>query len=66
MKKDFQGHINTILPKTEKILQSAVNVVSDKQLDLGDEWKEAYYSLVLLEKILCQFADIILERDLEV
>ncbi|KAH7523135.1 hypothetical protein JRO89_XSUnG0085500 [Xanthoceras sorbifolium] len=28
-------------------------------------WKESYYSLVLLEKILCQFPDIILEKDLE-
>ncbi|KAK0607559.1 hypothetical protein LWI29_016732 [Acer saccharum] len=70
MKKDFQKHLNNILPKTKSILQSAVSVVADGELDLPDEatipfWKEAYYSLVLLEKILCQFPDIILERDLE-
>lgn len=71
MKKDFQGHINSILPTTDRILQSAVSVVAKRELDLTDEaaiplWKEAYYSLVLLEKMLCQFPDIILERDLEV
>ncbi|KAI9195334.1 hypothetical protein LWI28_013950 [Acer negundo] len=70
MKKDFQKHLNSILRKTKSISQSAVSVVADGELDLPDEatipfWKEAYYSLVLLEKILCQFPDIILERDLE-
>ncbi|KAK4855220.1 hypothetical protein QYF36_005197 [Acer negundo] len=70
MKKDFQKHLNSILRKTKSISQSAVSVVADGELDLPDEatipfWKEAYYSPVLLEKILCQFPDIILERDLE-
>ncbi|KAK9274446.1 hypothetical protein L1049_021693 [Liquidambar formosana] len=70
MKKAFQRHINSVLPVTRSILQSAVNVVTDSQLDLSNEatvpfWKEAYYSLVMLEKILHQFNELCLERDVE-
>ncbi|KAJ0034275.1 hypothetical protein Pint_25497 [Pistacia integerrima] len=70
MKRNFQRHISAVLPVTRSILQSTINIVRDGQLDLSDEvtipfWKEAYYSLVLLEKILCQFPDFIFDRDLE-
>ncbi|KAK9281533.1 hypothetical protein L1049_004436 [Liquidambar formosana] len=70
MKKGFQRHINSVLPVTRSILQSAVNVITDSQLDLSNEatvpfWKEAYYSLVMLEKILHQFNELCLERDVE-
>ncbi|XP_031259480.1 small subunit processome component 20 homolog isoform X1 [Pistacia vera] len=70
MKRNFQRHISAVLPVTRSILQSTINIVRDGQLDLSDEvtipfWKEAYYSLVLLEKILCQFPDLIFDRDLE-
>ncbi|XP_043711476.1 U3 small nucleolar RNA-associated protein 20-like [Telopea speciosissima] len=70
LKKGFQGHINNILPVTKNILKSAFDVVRDKQLDYSDEgtillWKEAYYSLVMLENMLLQFPELHLERDLE-
>ncbi|XP_043723794.1 small subunit processome component 20 homolog [Telopea speciosissima] len=71
LKKRFQRHINKILPVTKNILKSAFDVVRDKQLDYSDEgtilfWKEAYYSLVMLEKMLLQFPELHLKRDLQV
>ncbi|CAK9178916.1 unnamed protein product [Ilex paraguariensis] len=70
MKKGFQRHISSVLPVMRSILESSVNVLTDRQLDLSDEamvpsWREAYYSLVMLEKMLQQFHDLCLERDLE-
>lgn len=70
MKKDFQEHIDIVLQEAISILQFTKNIV-EQQLDLPDEttipfWKDAYYSLVLLEKILCHFPDILLDTRLEV
>ncbi|PSS35668.1 Small subunit processome component like [Actinidia chinensis var. chinensis] len=70
MKKGFQKHINSVLPVIRSICHSAVDVLTNSQLDLSIEtrvpfWKEAYYSLMLLEKILQQFPDLCLARDLE-
>ncbi|KAJ7955379.1 Small subunit processome component 20-like protein [Quillaja saponaria] len=65
MEKGFRKHINSILPKMLHILKS-----DSRQLELTDEsniphWKEAYYSLVLLEKMLDQFRDLYCSRDLQ-
>lgn len=70
MKRGFQKHIGNILPVMRKIMQSAAAVLNNAQLNLLDEetipfWKEAYYSLVLLEKILTQFPDLFVARDVE-
>ncbi|KAF2288910.1 hypothetical protein GH714_022732 [Hevea brasiliensis] len=70
MNKSFQKHISSILPVSKTILQAAVGVASESPaLDLHDEavplWKEAYYSLVLLEKILHHFHDLSFEKDFE-
>ncbi|KAA8534172.1 hypothetical protein F0562_031635 [Nyssa sinensis] len=70
MKNGFQRHLNIVLPVMRSILQSAVNVLTNKQLNLSNEetvplWKEAYYSLVMFEKILHQFHGMCLEADLE-
>ncbi|XVE81263.1 hypothetical protein DITRI_Ditri15bG0049500 [Diplodiscus trichospermus] len=70
MKKSFQRHISSILPVTKSILRSAIDAFTNSQMELPDEatipfWKEAYYSLVMLEKMLHQFRDLSLERDLE-
>ncbi|OMO88554.1 Down-regulated-in-metastasis protein [Corchorus olitorius] len=70
MKNSFQRHIRSILPVTKSILRSAIDAFTHTQMDLSDEctiplWKEAYYSLVMLEKMLNQFRDLSLERDLE-
>ncbi|GMP51256.1 hypothetical protein CsSME_00017551 [Camellia sinensis var. sinensis] len=70
MRKGFQKHVNGVLPVMRSIFQSAINVLTNGQLDLSVEatvpfWKEAYYSLVLLEKILYQFHDLFLAKDLE-
>ncbi|KAJ8770561.1 hypothetical protein K2173_018052 [Erythroxylum novogranatense] len=66
----FQDHISSILPLNRNILLSAVNAVTDRQsADFSGEgvprWKEAYYSLVLLEKILHCFGDLFFTRELE-
>lgn len=70
MKKGFQKHINSVLPVVRIILKSSVNVVRDRELDTSTEatipfWKEAYYSLVLLEKILIQFREPCLGIEIE-
>lgn len=70
MKEGFQKHISDVLPIMRKILLSAVNYIAISQLNVSNEavvplWKEAYYSLVLLEKILNQFQKLCFEKDLE-
>lgn len=70
MMKGFQRHLNSVWPVMRSILLSAVDV-KNKQLELSDEatvpfWKEAYYSLIMLEKILHEFPELRLGKDLEV
>lgn len=69
-KKGFHEHINCILPVTNHILQSAIDAVTNKQEDFSAEsaiplWKEAYYSLVMLEKMIDQFRDLCFSKYLE-
>lgn len=68
MKEDFQKHINSVLPVMTSIFQSALDDLKNGLLDVSNEatWKGAYYSLIMLEKILHQFHDLCLGRDLEV
>lgn len=67
MKKGFTKHIDVILPVMRRILPSAVNIVKNDHQDpsMVPLWKEAYYSLVLFEKILVQFPHLCLKKDLE-
>lgn len=70
MKKGFTKHIDAIFPVMRRILQSAVNILKNDQADSPSGaaiplWKEAYYSLVLFEKILLQFPEMCLGKDLE-
>lgn len=70
MEKGFQRHVNRVLPVTQKIVRSAINVITDKELDISEEstvafWREAYYSLIMLEKMLHQFHELCFESDLE-
>ena len=71
MKKGFQRHIGRVLPRARTIFMSAIKDVTDRSLDYSDEaaiplWKEAYYSLIMLEKILHECGDLCFEQDLEV
>lgn len=72
LKNNFEErHIRTVLPVARGILQSLVDVIMNEQIDLSAEttntfWKEAYYSLVMLEKMMHQFPGLILEKDFEV
>ncbi|KAL1533475.1 small subunit processome component 20 isoform X1 [Salvia divinorum] len=70
MGKSFQKHLVNVLPAMGNILQSAVNALASTQQDLSDVsvipfWKEAYYSFVMLGKILNQFHHLFLDRELE-
>ncbi|KAG6678404.1 hypothetical protein I3842_14G078800 [Carya illinoinensis] len=70
MKKGFERHVNRVLSVTRKSLQSAIGAVTCRQLDFSEEptvafWREAYYSLVMLEKMLHQFPDLCFQSDLE-
>ncbi|KAK7331457.1 hypothetical protein VNO77_25682 [Canavalia gladiata] len=70
MKKGFHKHINGILPVANHILQSAMEAVTNRQEEFSAEsiiplWKEAYYSLVMLEKMIHQFQDFCFGKDLE-
>ncbi|KAI3823108.1 hypothetical protein L1987_04536 [Smallanthus sonchifolius] len=70
MKKGFAKHFNDIFPVMRRIFSSVVNILKNGPTDLSSEttiplWKEAYYSLVLFEKILHQFPDLLLGKDFE-
>lgn len=70
MKKEFEKHISSLLPRARTIFKSAISEVTNRSEDYTDEstipfWKEAYYSLIMLEKILHEFPDLCFERDLE-
>ncbi|RDY00034.1 Small subunit processome component 20-like protein, partial [Mucuna pruriens] len=69
-KKGFHEHINCILPVTKHILKSAIDAVTNRQEGFSAEsviplWKEAYYSLVMLEKMINQFRDLCFAKYLE-
>ncbi|KAL5542673.1 hypothetical protein UlMin_010383 [Ulmus minor] len=71
VKKAFQRHISSVLPTAKIILKKAINEASNRSLeDNTDEasipfWKETYYSMVMLEKMLSRFHDLPLESELE-
>ncbi|XP_022846936.1 small subunit processome component 20 homolog isoform X2 [Olea europaea var. sylvestris] len=71
MSKGFEKHLSSVLQAMRRILQSAVTAITCEQ-DLSDEavitwWKEAYYSLIMFEKILDKFKFhyLCFDRDLE-
>ncbi|KAL2923314.1 Small subunit processome component 20-like protein [Bienertia sinuspersici] len=70
MKRGFQKHFNDLLPVMKMIVQSTSDVLNHGQPNLSDPetipfWKDAYYSFVLLEKILTQIPDFFFLRDIE-
>ncbi|GAB4851882.1 hypothetical protein Ancab_031281 [Ancistrocladus abbreviatus] len=79
MKRGFQKHISAVLlmsadgeqkGRMKTILQAAVDVPGNERLDHLDQptipyWKEAYYSLVLFQKIVVQFPELFFENDIE-
>lgn len=70
-KKGFHEHINSVLPVTKHIFKSAIDAVTNRQEGFLAEsviplWKEAYYSLVMLEKMIDQFGDLCFAEYLEV
>ncbi|KAL0366725.1 UNVERIFIED_CONTAM: Small subunit processome component 20 [Sesamum radiatum] len=70
MRKSFEKHLSRVLPVLRNILQSALSSLTSIQQNSSHEavasfWKEAYYSLVLLEKLLCQFHNLFFDREFE-
>lgn len=71
MGKSFEKHLSRLVPVMRSIFQSADSALAPNQQSSSDEvvapfWKEAYYSLVMLEKILYQFPNFFFDKDLEV
>lgn len=71
MKKTFRKHIYNTVQDAKTILESAICASSLQLQDTLEEaslpfWKEAYYSLVMIEKMLEQFPDLRFGKDLEV
>ncbi|KAL2486861.1 ARM repeat superfamily protein [Abeliophyllum distichum] len=69
MRKGFEKHLSSVLQAMRRILQSAVTALTHEQ-DISNEavipwWKEAYYSLIMLEKILHQFHNLCFASYLE-
>ncbi|KAK6117548.1 hypothetical protein DH2020_048703 [Rehmannia glutinosa] len=69
MGKSFEKHLDRVLPVMRSVFRSAVSALTSSQRYLSNEavpfWKEAYYSLVMLEKILNRFRNLFFDRDLE-
>lgn len=71
MKTSFQAHIEDVKPRVIHILKCALTADGDGKPEVGEEdmlafWKEAYYSLLMLEKLMLQFPEISLHKDIEV
>lgn len=71
LKEAFERRIQTVLLVARGILQSVVDVSMSEQIDMYAEstitfWKEAYYSLVMLEKLMHQFPQLFFENDFQV
>ncbi|CAL9093376.1 unnamed protein product [Musa textilis] len=70
MPKDIREHITSILHVAKGILEASIHAASNKGLDIMNEpaiplWKESYYSLIMLEKMLQYFPEFYFERNLE-
>ncbi|KAG1347740.1 hypothetical protein COCNU_06G015690 [Cocos nucifera] len=70
LRKDFHRHINSILQVAEGIFESSMHAVNNTEFDFTNDpaipfWKEAYYSLVMLEKMLLQFPELYFDKNLE-
>ncbi|KAJ0966400.1 hypothetical protein J5N97_027538 [Dioscorea zingiberensis] len=69
LKKGFQKHINIILDVSRNILKYSVDSSSNIHDASNDPvmpfWKEAFHSLVMLEKMLINIPRLSLEKDLE-
>jgi U3 small nucleolar RNA-associated protein 20 len=71
MKKSFQAHIEDVRPRAVHILKCAITANGDGKPVAGEEdmlafWQEAYYSLIMLEKLLLQFPEVSFHKDIEV
>ncbi|EPS68888.1 hypothetical protein M569_05879, partial [Genlisea aurea] len=74
MRDGFKMYVKRVFPVMKNILQSAAGFDSstEHEHDISDHtsvvpfWKEAYYSLVLFEKILREFPDLIFDMNHEV
>ncbi|XP_056865645.1 U3 small nucleolar RNA-associated protein 20-like [Raphanus sativus] len=66
-KKSFGKHIKNTLEDAKVIMESALSASSMHTVEEGviPFWKEAYYSLVMIEKMVREFPKLEIEKDLE-
>ncbi|KAF2534002.1 hypothetical protein F2Q70_00033353 [Brassica cretica] len=66
-RNQFQKHIHNTLEDAKVIMESALSASSLHNVEEGviPFWKEAYHSLIMIEKMVGQFPDLKLKKDLE-
>ncbi|MQL78120.1 hypothetical protein Taro_010527 [Colocasia esculenta] len=63
LKKGFRIHVDNILPVAKRIMESSISMATSKEVgDAVPLWKEAYYTLVMLEKMLSQYPELYFNR----
>lgn len=62
----FRKHICNVLQEAKMILESTVLLQDTVEEGSNPFWKEAYHSLVMIEKTLQQFPDLTFGKDFEV
>lgn len=67
-RNQFQKHIHNTLEDAKVIMESALSASSLHNVEEGviPFWKEAYHSLIMIEKMVGQFPYLKLKKDLEV
>lgn len=71
MKKGFQKHITSVLKVARNIFTSSINAANVNGVNFSSEpaiplWKEAYYSLILLEAMLVHYPHLFFDSKLQV
>lgn len=71
MKKDFRFKIGNILQVMRDRLKSSAHAAGSSKYDILKEaavplWKEAYYSLILLDNMLQHFPELYFEENVQV
>lgn len=64
-------HLKSILAVVKKIMESSIIASGAIQLGLSDEavlplWKETYYSVAMMERLLLRFPELYFEQNMEV
>ncbi|MCL7048205.1 hypothetical protein MKW94_025331, partial [Papaver nudicaule] len=71
LKKRFQSHVKIVLTVHKKIVMYALDGIrkqpdtTNKEESRNSYWKQTYYSMIMLEKILREFPELYWEKEFE-